>query len=123
MTIKNINLYALFLISFTGCADVSESLDEGGVEEQQEINVEESNVEESNETPVSNRRLETSSNQEGPVSCQKECGMEARGTIFTECLDAGGEKNDCGRDARIWYRDCLHSRCTDNQEEESTEEQ
>ena len=49
--------------------------------------------------------------------CVQACGLSARGEKYTECIDAGGDKRDCGYDARVWYRECIESRCGEPVEE------
>ena len=46
-------------------------------------------------------------------SCLKTCGMEARSGVYSDCLGEGGEQRECGANARVWYRECIESRCTD----------
>ena len=64
----------------------------------------------SNQTPA--RQL-TVENQDSPqdLSCLEQCGQEARGTIYTDCLTEGGDKLDCRTTGRQWYRECLETRC------------
>jgi hypothetical protein len=51
---------------------------------------------------------------EGDLSCAQECGSEARSGSYADCIDAGGDRQDCGHSARGWYRECLESRCTED---------
>ena len=44
----------------------------------------------------------------------KQCGQEARGTIFADCLEDGGERKECGTTGREWYRNCLETRCDES---------
>ena len=44
-------------------------------------------------------------------SCLEQCGQEARGTIYADCLADGGTQQACGIDGRAWYRNCLETRC------------
>ena len=46
-------------------------------------------------------------------SCLKTCGTEARGGVYSDCLEEGGAQQDCGTSARVWYRECIESRCTE----------
>ena len=46
-------------------------------------------------------------------SCLQTCGTEARAGVYSDCLEEGGEQQDCGASARVWYRECIESRCTE----------
>lgn len=46
-------------------------------------------------------------------TCAQECGAEARSGEYADCLDAGGERQACASSARLVYRECLESRCTE----------
>ncbi len=48
---------------------------------------------------------------EAAADCKKTCGIEARGGVYAECLEAGGTQADCGASARHWFVDCLDERC------------
>ena len=52
--------------------------------------------------------------QQGEVSCLEQCGQEARATIYSDCLTAGGEQQECGSTGREWYRNCLQTRCDES---------
>ena len=45
------------------------------------------------------------------LSCLQKCGQEARGTVYANCLDEGGEREECATSGRQWYRECLSTRC------------
>ena len=45
------------------------------------------------------------------LTCMQQCGQEARGTVFADCLDEGGDRKECGNTGRQWYRECLETRC------------
>ena len=64
----------------------------------------------SSHTPA---RQRTAENQHPAqeLSCLEQCGQEARGTIYADCLAEGGDKQDCGSTGRQWYRECLETRC------------
>ena len=45
--------------------------------------------------------------------CPQACGIEARSGLYSDCLAEGGDRKECGSEARAWYRDCLESRCSE----------
>ena len=45
------------------------------------------------------------------LTCSQQCGAEARGTVYADCMADGGERQTCGSTGRDWYRECLESRC------------
>ncbi len=80
---------------------------------------EQKNVQALSEQPASEMplRQQIQPNVEQPneeLSCLEECGMEARGTIYANCLTQGGEQQECGHQGRLWYRECLESRCDED---------
>ena len=90
-----------------GCADVSEPLEEG-----------EPRYEDNSQNPeVVQHSLENASDQEVSATCKQECGLEARGIVFADCMDDGGVREECGSSARIWYKECLFSRCQESPQE------
>ncbi|MEC7947060.1 MAG: hypothetical protein VX265_05795 [Myxococcota bacterium] len=46
-------------------------------------------------------------------SCLRTCGVDARAGAYTDCLSSGKDQAACATSARVWYRDCIESRCTD----------
>lgn len=84
---------ALLLVGLAGCAASSvQSLDQ----------------------QVGDRRIvEADELAADDLSCAQVCGTEARRGEYADCLDAGGDRQDCGHSARLWYRECLESRCTE----------
>ena len=48
------------------------------------------------------------------ASCLEACGYEARGTIYASCLEDGTMQQECGHSARVWYRECLQTRCEES---------
>jgi len=46
-------------------------------------------------------------------TCLKTCGIEARSGVYSECLSDGGVKQECGASARVWYRECIESQCSE----------
>ena len=67
------------------------------------------NVEENMENPPV-RQLVQSNNPE-ELSCLKQCGAEARGTVYGDCIAAGEDQQECAVNGREWYRECLAERC------------
>ena len=66
------------------------------------------------EQPAGERRLvEADEAGAADLSCAQVCGIEARSGAYADCLAAGGERQDCGSSARLWYRECLESRCAE----------
>ena len=51
------------------------------------------------------------SNPDAELTCMQQCGQEARGTVYANCLDDGGDRKECGNTGRQWYRECLETRC------------
>ena len=56
-------------------------------------------------------RRQLVSNSGGELTCMQQCGQEARGTVYVECLEDGGDREECGHSGRQWYRECLETRC------------
>lgn len=48
------------------------------------------------------------------ASCLEVCGHEARGMMYDSCLETGETQKECGRSARVWYRECLQTRCEES---------
>jgi hypothetical protein len=46
-------------------------------------------------------------------TCLQTCGIEARSGVYTECVSDGGVKQECGVAARVWYRECIESECSE----------
>ena len=63
---------------------------------------------------TSERRTASPAGEDGELSCLQQCGQEARGTVYAECLSQGGEKQTCGTTGRQWYRECLETRCDES---------
>lgn len=60
---------------------------------------------------VPNARSFTQAGPDEEASCLEVCGNEARGTVYASCLETGEIQQECGHNARLWYRDCLQARC------------
>ena len=56
-------------------------------------------------------RRQQSSNPEEDLTCMQQCGQKARGTVYADCLDDGGDRDECGSTGRQWYRECLETKC------------
>ena len=56
----------------------------------------------------------TEQNEASSLSCLEQCGQEARGTVYADCMAEGGERQDCGSTGREWYRTCLETRCDES---------
>ena len=48
-------------------------------------------------------------------SCLESCGLEARSGVYTDCLAQDKAQRACGKAARGWYRECIESRCSDDE--------
>ena len=59
----------------------------------------------------SQNRRQAVSNPDVDLTCMQQCGQEARGTVYADCLDEGGNRQECGTSGRQWYRECLETRC------------
>ena len=67
-----------------------------------------------NQEPVATARPYTQTSLVDERSCLENCGYEARGTIYASCLEMGDTQQNCGSSARVWYRECLESRCDES---------
>ena len=74
--------------------------------------------ESSSKAPIAQRSVENSTKQlmiqetdSAAVSCLQVCGLEARETVYSDCIGSGVDRQDCGISAREWYRECLENRC------------
>jgi len=65
--------------------------------------------EESSETTPKRQLIQSNNPQE--LSCLKQCGAEARGTVYGDCIEAGEDQQECAVTGREWYRECLAERC------------
>ncbi|MBM76369.1 MAG: hypothetical protein CMK59_13270 [Proteobacteria bacterium] len=100
MSINKLFASAIMCFAFTGCAQAPDQQNFEALSEQP-----------ASETPL---RQHIQSNVEQPIeelSCLEQCGKEARGTVYADCLTQGGEQQECGHQGRLWYRECLESRC------------
>jgi hypothetical protein len=104
MLFKNIILACTIGILAIGCAKEGlQGIDQVEVETSSNI-----------ETPVRRVVESESHNTNEPRSCMKQCGQEARGTVFADCLENGGAREECGSSGRAWYRTCLEERCDES---------
>jgi len=101
MLMKNSILSILLCLSFSGCAEAEQA----ALQPQQAETTQNSSLRQ--EIQASNQ------NSEQELSCLQQCGQEARGTVYADCLAEGGNKKDCGVNGRQWYRECLETRCGD----------
>ena len=101
MSPKNIIAAALVLFHLTGCKAA-----------QEQSTVAPLSAEVSEEGRTLRQTMASSSQQpDGELSCLQQCGREARGTVYADCLSEGGERETCGATGREWYRSCLEERC------------
>ena len=68
---------------------------------------------EAEQTKNQNRR-QLNSDPDTDLTCLQQCGQDARGTIYSDCLDEGGDHQECGVTGRQWYRECLETKCDES---------
>tara|TARA_B100000683_G_C12325126_1_gene488149 strand:- start:271 stop:660 length:390 start_codon:yes stop_codon:yes gene_type:complete len=70
-------------------------------------------VSDNQETVITSRTF-TQANLDDEATCLERCGYEARGTMYSSCLETGETQQECGSSARLWYRECLQTRCDES---------
>ena len=104
--LKTISALTLF-ISMIACGT---PLDSSTIENNDVVNGTNVNAE---EIQTQTRRQEIS-NPDEELTCMQQCGQEARGTVYADCLDDGGNREECGTTGRQWYRECLENNCDES---------
>ena len=103
MLIKPIIVSIVFFVGLTGCQEAANQNPTAA-----DVSVE------STEDGSLRRTAPSSDNPEVALSCLQQCGQEARGTVYADCLADGGVQQECGIQGRQWYRICLETRCDES---------
>ena len=102
MSIKRAIFSLMLCMTVLGCEEVAENASTDAV-----------NPENVTETQQPRRTVDTENQSTVGLTCLEQCGQEARGTIYADCLNDGGVQQECATTGRQWYRNCLQTRCGD----------
>ena len=100
MTIKSLVIAIMLFCTVTGCEEVENQKTDPSLQ-----------TDVSNQTKPLRQPIQNNNTSETELSCLQQCGQEARGTIYADCLAAGGEQQECATNGRQWYRNCLQTQC------------